>query len=136
MKLQKIKSLMLLPVVMLAIMIFAGFTTQKEAITKLKPQDINRDLIGDWEDTDTKAITSIREQDGALAVVSVIDDDHEVFVVLESKMENGTFKWAYKVPSTGYVVNCEVKNVSGDTMNVHWSNNNTSGEQGYKRVNQ
>jgi len=132
---QMSKQTALIPLVLLTIFILSGFTVIHKSKAKIAQQNINRELIGVWQDQKTHGNTTIKDQDGTLVVVSVEASDGEKYVVLESKIENGNLKWSYKVPSTGYVLNMEVTSVSGDVMNCHWSNSTASGMQDFKRVN-
>ena len=95
---------------------------------------INRDYIGVWEDPETHTLFTIRKKSGVLTISSIETDDGEEYELLSVQWKNGVLKWTYYVPSTGYTVNFTTQGLEGNTLWCEWSNQNTSGTEGLKRV--
>ena len=101
----------------------------------VRPTPAQSQLIGVWEDLDTKSRHRVVFRNGAPSVISVIDDDGEVFRVQRTRYASGVLRWTYYVPSTRYIVSLTTLSVQGDILWAAWSNNHgRSGRQKFRRV--
>lgn len=95
-------------------------------------------VVGTWSDEGDVLYTFVA--DGAnLRLTRVLDTDGEEFEVLSCEWEDDTYKFTYKVHSTGYVVTTWITQFGDDSMSTRWSNltpegGSNSGEETFVRV--
>ena len=61
-------------------------------------------VLGWWKCETDGATYLIGQRDNRVQVLSIVDDDGEVFRVLDTRWDGRSLRFRYFVPSTGYVV--------------------------------
>jgi len=96
------------------------------------------ELAGVWEDKETHNLHTIMKTENGFSVLSVIDygkgnDSVEQLNLILSEWKDGTLKWGYHIPSTGYYVFFAAVSVDNDRLFIKWGNNDGEGYSRYGR---
>lgn len=91
-------------------------------------------LVGVWRDTDTDTRFTVQLKDGVAHLVSVIDDDGEVFEIRQQGWEDGRLTWTYYVPSTQYQNTFVITTIGPNMLDSTWTGTSGSGTQALERV--
>jgi hypothetical protein len=92
-------------------------------------------MAGFWADTENNT-TTINEQNGAFAAVTVydLDQSHSQNSLVSSSYVNGVLTWKYCPPAQACLT-VHTVSLSGNTLNVAWTNDRgESGQMTLKRV--
>ena len=89
-------------------------------------------LAGVWEDTETHDLHTIKKTTDGYAVESIIDYGRngkgvEKMDLVLSEWKDGSLKWGYFVPSTGYHVFFAAVSADKDILLINWANDDGNG---------
>ena len=86
-------------------------------------------LEGSWSSDSAGTVYTIQMAGGQPTLVSVVDDDGEVYEVKESNWDGQVIRWMYKVPSNGYLVREAVRMSGANTLTGNWTNLGPDGSE-------
>lgn len=106
-----------------------GKRTGNETWTRAAPPAATQveKLAGRWLNASTKATYTIEVDDGHAVLVSVVDDDTEVYEVERSDFNGRLMRWKYFVPSTKYTVEEKVHLQDENTLAGAWTSTDPDG---------
>lgn len=83
---------------------------------------------GSWLCFSSDAVYTIRTQNNEPRLMSVVDDDGEVFLIQESSWDGTSLRWTYRVPSTGYVVSETVRMLNTGSLSGEYTSTGPDGD--------
>jgi hypothetical protein len=96
--------------------------------TPFDPAALAAAFDGPWLCSSSDAVYTFDSQNNEPRLMSIVDDDGEVFVIEESSWDGTTLRWKYQVPSTGYVVQENVHMVNTANLSGEYTSMAPSGE--------
>jgi|GEM_PF-1511184 len=93
------------------------------------------DWLGDWEDTQTKALFTVELVSGKPQVTKAYDqDDDTSYTVQRSTWVNNLLSWTVYIPATEVTLSYSATALRGDSMDTTWENDWSSGTETLARA--